>query len=222
MLIIFDLDDTLIDTSGSITPVFLKKTIQTLIKNGLKIDENSAFEKIIKIDKTSSSSKESVKNFLLNVNANKFFYDIAYRTMTDTSLSDIKILTLKNANQTLKYLSNFHKLAIVTIGDEKFQFYKIKKAGIDTSIFSKIVVAKSNDKEPYYKKIIEELKTDVKKSFVCGDKVKIDLLSAKKIGCRTIHMNWGRGKKIFNKKEDSKLVDYTINSFEEIKTILEN
>ncbi|NGX32551.1 MAG: hypothetical protein K1060chlam4_00599, partial [Candidatus Anoxychlamydiales bacterium] len=42
------------------------------------------------------------------------------------------------------------------------------------------------------------------------------------IGCKTIHMKWGRGKNIFNKKEDSKLVDYTINSLEEIKTIIEN
>jgi len=222
LLIIFDLDDTLIDTSGSITPIFLRKTIKTLIKNGLKIDENKAFEEIIKIDKTCSSSKESVKKFLLNINANKIFYDIAYMAMTDSSLSDIKIFTLKNANQTLKYLSNLHKLAIVTAGDEKFQFYKIKKAGIDTSIFSKILIAKGGDKEPYYKKIIEELNFDVKKSFVCGDRVKIDLLGAKKIGCKTIRMKWGRGKNIFNKKEDSKLVDYTISSLEEIKTILEN
>ena len=222
MLIIFDLDDTLIDTSGSVTPVFLRKTIKSLIKNGLKIDENSAFEKIIKIDKKSISSTQTVKNFLLKIDANKFFYDIALKAMKDINHDDIKIFTLKNAKSTLKYLSNFHKLAIVTAGDEKFQFYKIKKAGIDTSIFSKIVVAKDGDKEPYYKKIIEELKTDVKKSFVCGDRVKIDLLSAKKIGCKTIHMKWGRGKNIFNKKEDSKLVDYTINSLEEIKTILEN
>jgi len=222
LLIIFDLDDTLIDTSGSITPVFLRKTIQALIKNGLQIDENSAFEKIIKIDKTSPSSKESIKKFLLDVNANKNFYDIAYKAMINTSLSNIKILTLKNVKSTLKYLSNFHKLAIVTAGDEKLQFHKIKKAGIDTSIFSKIVVAKSSNKEPYYKEIIEELNIDIKKSFVCGDRVKMDLKSAKKIGCKTIHMKWGRGKNIFNKKEDSKLVDYTISSLEEIKTIIEN
>ncbi|NGX34132.1 MAG: Phosphoglycolate phosphatase [Candidatus Anoxychlamydiales bacterium] len=222
MLIIFDLDDTLIDTSGSITPIFLKRTIKALIKNGLQIDEREAYKTIDKIDKKSISSKETIKSFLYKINASKIFYNIALKAMTDTKISDIKIFTLKNAMDTLRYLAKFHKLAIVTAGDEKFQFYKIKKAGIDTSVFSKIVVAKDADKEPYYKKIIEELNFDIKKSFVCGDRVKIDLLPAKKIGCKTIHMKWGRGKNIFNKKEDPKLVDFTINSLDEIKTILIN
>ncbi len=219
MLIIFDLDDTLIDTSGSITPIFFKKAIKELIKNGLEIDEEKAFEKLIKIDKKSSSSKQSLKSFLLNIDAKKNFYDIALKIMNNTNLSDIKVFTLKNANQILKYLSNFHKLAIVTAGDEKFQLYKIKKAGIDTSLFSKIVVAKDENKEPYYKKIIEQLDIDIKDCFVCGDRVKVDLLGAKKLGCKTIHMRWGRGKNIY-KKQDSKLVDYTIFSLEQIKTIL--
>jgi len=222
LLIIFDLDDTLIDTSGSITPIFLRQTIKELIKNGLKIDEKNAYREIISFDKKSVSSKDTIKNFLLNKNANKKFYDIALRAISKKNMKNIKIFTLKNVNETLRYLSAFHKLAIVTCGNEKFQFYKIKKAGIDTSIFSKIVVVKDGDKTPYYKKIIEALNFDVKKCFVCGDRVKTDLLGAKKIGCKTIHMKWGRGKNIFNKKKDSKLIDFTINSLDQIKTIIKN
>lgn len=221
MLIIFDLDDTLIDTSYSVTPFFLKKILTALIKQGLQIDENVAYKKLIQINEKSISSSQAIKFFLYDLKAKNSFFDIAKQEMALFSIDDIKIFTIKNAKSILKYLSKTHRLAIVTCGREELQLNKIKKAGIDTSIFSKIVISTKKDKQPHYKKIIEELRCDINQTYVCGDRVKIDLMSAKKIGCKTIHMMHGRGKNIFSKK-DSKFVDYTITDLEEIKTILDN
>ncbi|MFA6501655.1 MAG: hypothetical protein WCT85_02590, partial [Parachlamydiales bacterium] len=73
MLIIFDLDDTLIDTTNSITPFVLKKTLQSLIEHGLKVDnEDASYKKLLEIDKNSSGSKETVKSFLNSINEEKF------------------------------------------------------------------------------------------------------------------------------------------------------
>ena len=218
MLIIFDLDDTLIDTSRYLTPIVFKNTIKELISNGLQIDEDWAIKTIFQIDKKSISSTESIKKFLSDILAKKIFFDIAFKAMTSQK-NEIKIFTLKNAKSTLRYLSKAHKLAIVTKGDVKFQFEKIKKAGIDTSLFSKIVVTKKS-KQLEYKRIMKDLGYESLDTFVCGDRVDYDLKPAKKIGCRTIHMKWGRGKKIF-KNEDTKVVDYTIYSLEEILKILD-
>jgi len=217
LLIIFDLDDTLIDTSTNITPFVLERTLKQMINKGLEIeDENLAYKKLIQINKKSFSSKETIKKFLCEIKANMSFLDVAFNAMVEPLDENIKIFTLQNAKKVLKHLSKNHTLAIVSAGNKKFQFDKIKKAGIDTALFSKIVIAKS-DKGFHYKKIIDELGFRAKNTLVCGDRVNIDLLPAKKIGCKTIHMKWGRGK-LFLKDEN---VDFTINQLDEIKTILD-
>ncbi len=218
MLIIFDLDDTLIDTTNKLTPIIFKKTLKIMISEGLPLkDENLAFKKLLQIDKTSLGSKESIKKFLSEINANKNFYDIAINVMSQPLDEDVKVFTTKDAKKILKYLSNNHTLALVSIGKEKFQFDKIQKAGIDTSIFSKIVITQKENKGFYYKKIIEQLNFSYQNTYVCGDKINVDLIPAKKIGCITIHMKWGRGKYL----PENKNVDYTIKFLDEIKQIVD-
>lgn len=218
MLIIFDLDDTLIDTTKKLTPIIFKKALKGLISSGLDIkDEDIAYKKLLEIDETTISSKESIKLFLNEINASQKFFDIAIDIMGQPLDEDIKIFTTKNAKKILKYLSYNHKLAIVSMGKEKFQFDKIQKAGIDTTIFSKIVVTQEENKGFHYKKIINELNFSYQNTYVCGDRINIDLLPAKEIGCKTIHMKWGRGKLL----TDNKNVDYTINFLDEIIDIVD-
>ncbi|NGX28288.1 MAG: hypothetical protein K940chlam1_00463 [Candidatus Anoxychlamydiales bacterium] len=217
MLIIFDLDDTLIDTTNRLTPIILLKTLKVMIKKGLKIDdEKRAYQKILKIDKTSIGSKQTIKKFLYEQKADKNFYDIAINSMYLPLDGDIKIFTLHNAIDVLKYLSERHSLALVSQGAVKLQFDKMEKAGIDRAIFSKIVITKVANKGFYYKKIMDELGYKSNNTYVCGDKIEVDLVPAKELGCITICMNWGRKKNI-----NKTYVDYTINSLEEVKKILD-
>jgi putative hydrolase of the HAD superfamily len=219
LLIIFDLDDTLIDTTQRLTPVIFKKVLKVMIREGLQVNnESSAYKKLLKIDKTSISSKESIKKFLYEINAYENFYDIAIKIMSQPLDDDVKVFAIKNVKKTLKYLSNNHTLALVSIGKVKFQFDKIQKAGIDTAIFSKIVITRRENKGYHYKKIIEQLNFTSQNTYVCGDKIKVDLIPAKKIGCKTIHMKWGRGKYL----PENKNVDYTIKFLDEIKEIVDH
>jgi len=217
LLIIFDLDDTLIDTTEKFTPIIFRKILLSLKKNGLQISSiNESYKKLLEIDKNSFSSKESIKKFLYELKVNQKFYDIAFKAYSESLTEDIKIFPLKNAKKILKYLSNTYTLALVSIGNEKFQFDKMKKAGIDTSLFSKIVITPSENKGVYYKQIIEKFNFSFENTYVCGDKINIDLMPAKELGCITVHMRWGRGKRFLN----DNVADYTINNVEEIKTIL--
>ena len=69
-LLIFDLDDTLIDTFSTFSPSRLSDSLQTMIDYGLKIDSPSeALKRLIEIDSKSSSVKETIKNFVTEISA---------------------------------------------------------------------------------------------------------------------------------------------------------
>jgi len=114
-------------------------------------------------------------------------------------------------------LSVFHQLALVTVGIYDRQLLKLKKAGIDTALFSKIIVTEERNKKTHYQTIIDELAISPSEVVVCGDRIPIDLTPAKELGLKTIHMRWGRGLNSYGNKGD---VDYAISRLIELKEIL--
>ena len=79
------------------------------------------------------------------------------------------------------------------MGKPHQQLFKMKNAGIDSTIFSKIVISEREDKKSSYKEVLEELNMPSDRTIVCGDRIKRDLTPAKELGCKTVHMHWGRG-----------------------------
>ncbi|MBT3835893.1 HAD family hydrolase, partial [Candidatus Woesearchaeota archaeon] len=73
------------------------------------------------------------------------------------------------------------------------------------------------DKLDSYKKILKELQFEPENSMVIGDKYKTDLLPAKTLGIKTVHMKWGKGKIIVPKENE---VDYIISDLHEIPKIV--
>ena len=65
MLIIFDLDDTLIDTSGCITFHKLEDALEAMCSAGLILsDFSDSLELLRRLDSTSESAKEALSEFL--------------------------------------------------------------------------------------------------------------------------------------------------------------
>ena len=63
-MIIFDLDDTLIDTSGSVTPFKMKECLKKLIAVGLPIpDFAESYSKLLAINAISLKSTDAIKTF---------------------------------------------------------------------------------------------------------------------------------------------------------------
>ncbi len=216
MLIIFDLDDTLIDTLGSITPQKLKKAVEKMEVLGLRLkNKELELNSLLKFDQTSPSCKLSVEKFLEKYDKKKYL-SIALQEIYNELDPSIKILPQKNALKILKDLRKRHLLALVTVGEKDIQYTKLKNAGIDCSLFSIIDVVKEG-KGPSYKKIIDTLKAKPEKTLVIGDKVEGDLLPAKKLDCITVFVKKGRGKNIVS---DRSFVDYEIEELEEIKKII--
>jgi putative hydrolase of the HAD superfamily len=218
-LIIFDLDDTLVDTSGCITPVKLEHALSKMIEAGLAVGRyDQALETLKRLDQATLSAAETLEEFIEMIDADKKYLTIGIQEVYGEIPSDLPIFPLDQVCEILNELSEFHELALVSKGKPEQQLFKLKSAGIDSTIFSKIKLSEEDDKKPHYKMILDELGFAPKQTLVCGDRVKRDLVPAKELGCVTVQMQWGRG---LSEAAKSKDVDFVIKKMSQIKEVIE-
>lgn len=218
MLIIFDLDDTLVDTSGCITPVKLEHALSKMVDAGLTVGRyEEALETLKRLDRATSSAAETLEEFIELIDADKKYLTIGVQEVYGEIPSDLPIFPLDQVCEILNELSEFHELALVSKGKPEQQLFKLKSAGIDSTIFSKIKLSEEDDKKPHYRIILEELGFAPRQTLVCGDRVTRDLAPAKELGCFTVQMQWGRG---LAEAAKSKEVDFVIKKMSQIKEVI--
>ncbi len=218
MLIIFDLDDTLIDTSGCLTPLKLEDALREMVAAGLRVpDEKEALDLLKRIDQVSLSGSESLAEFLEILGADPSLLEIGKKELYGSLPADATLFPLEGATELLTQLAQDHQLALVTAGKPVLQMEKLKKAGIDTGFFSKILVSEGNNKKFSYQGVVEELGYSSNEVLVCGDRIKVDLTPAKDLGFKTVHMRWGRGLNSQSRKSE---VDFQIKTLKELKDIV--
>ena len=218
MLIIFDLDDTLIDTSGSILPYKLHKALQVMVDEGLCLPNfHEALAMLKMMDARSDSTMHALKEFLEIHDADQRFLQMASEEVYGNKYFEYDVLPTKSAVEVLLELTKKHTLALVSVGIREVQLEKMKKAGIDTSLFSRIVICRESNKKVYYQQLMEDLKVSHLEVVVCGDRVKRDLTPGKALGFKTIHMKWGRG--LYQRGEKGE-IDFTIASLDYLKPIM--
>ncbi len=219
MLIIFDLDDTLIDTSDFVTPRKMKDALRKMVKAGCPIaDFENALEYLLFLNKTAKSSKEALKEFIEKRGFSHEFLTIGLREVYESSLENLTIPPVEGVIETLSFLKKESLLAVVTMGKLDRQMEKLKKAGIDSSFFYKIVCLEEGSKKNAYASLLEELSMQASEVIVCGDRLEVDLFPAKEIGCTTVHIKRGRGAYAEN-SAGSFLADFTITRPSEVVDI---
>lgn len=218
MLIVFDLDDTLIDTSGSITPYKFQEFFYLLQREGVSVGSFSkTIREIASLDKKCMTSKETVRQILERYQASHLF-DQAQSLFSEPLPRDFKVETTPHAKKVLQSLKEQnHILTIVTMGKASFQLEKMEKAGLEPSIFSKIKVSESSQKRPHYEPLVQEFSVSPSESIAVGDRIPIDLMPAHELGWRTVHMRWGRGR-LWKKKEE--WIERAISDLSELMEII--
>jgi putative hydrolase of the HAD superfamily len=228
LLIIFDLDDTLIDTTGSITPVKLEQALTKMVEAGLQVgDFQEALTILRRLDTATESASQTLLEFLeitlSDKESDKKYFDIGHAEVYGPLPQDFPVYPLDQALNILSDLASQHQIALVSMGKPEQQLLKLKNAGIDSTIFSKILISEDRDKKPHYKTILDELGFTPSQTLVCGDRVKRDLSPAKELGCITVHMQWGRGLSSLLSALPHYIardVDYAIKKLSQIKDIL--
>lgn len=217
MLIIFDLDDTLIDTSGSVTPFKMRECLENLIATELNItDLEASYQRLLSLNERAASSKEALYQFLLGFEGAPQLWARISVQMTKPLPADFCVPTTPYAREVLEILAKTHTLALVTGGYPPFQIEKLEKAGINRSFFSKIAIPEDSMKKPFYESLIKEFAVEPDGVLVCGDRIAMDLVPAHALGCKTVHMRWGRGRNL----EREKWVTHSISHLGELRNIL--
>ncbi|MGE5196556.1 MAG: HAD family hydrolase, partial [Anaerolineae bacterium] len=200
------------------TPIKLERALMRMIEVGWKTSDLShALETLKRLNQASDSARSALTEFAEIYDIEKKYLQTALREVYETSALDIPVRSFDNVPEVLSELKLMHKLALVSIGQPLQQHEKMKNAGIDSTIFSKIIVCKEPDKKPYYQAIAEEFSHHFSDIVVCGDRIAVDLLPAKELGFKTVHMRRGRGLQTVGFARD---VDFTITEFPQIKEAL--
>ncbi len=218
MFIIFDLDDTLVDTSACITPFKLERALTRMVGEGLQLEDFSkGLDQLLRLDSQSESAGSALEEFLEINGFDISLLQIAKKEVYDTFSHEIPVFPTEDAIETLLDLSCEHKMAIVSVGQLDQQLFKLEKAGIDTSLFCKILVLEERNKKEPYLFLMQELDLSPREVIVCGDRVSIDLAPAKQLGFSTVHMKNGRGMLSRGSESD---VDFTITKLSQMKRVL--
>jgi len=210
LLIIFDLDDTLIDTSGSVTPFKLQKVAEKMLGRKPTAIE---MKELLLINASASKTQEAIQIF---ANRYKLFFDEEFLELTSPLPNDFQIPCTPYAKEVLEKYRKTMILTLVTGGHRSFQLEKLEKAGIDASLFSKIAIPEDSMKKPFYQEISREFSVDPSKMWVCGDRILMDLKPAFELGCKTIHMRWGRGLNMALEP----WIDFSISNLGELQRII--
>lgn len=119
-----------------------------MIEEGLSIPNVRGASDILKrIDRGADSAKSALSEFLEILDVEEKFYPIALEEVYGPISADLPIFAQENAAEVLSELSQHHTLALVSIGRREQQLHKMEKAGIDSSLFSKIVITETRDKK---------------------------------------------------------------------------
>jgi FMN phosphatase YigB (HAD superfamily) len=148
LLIVFDLDDTLIDTSGAVTPFKMRRCLMRLVEEGFQVgDFEQEYKRLLSLNETAPRSGDALLQF---VGGEADWVQKVVGEMTTPLPASFAVPTTPNAKEILDYLAKSHRLALVTGGHPPFQLQKLEKAGIDRSIFSKIAIPEDSIKKPFY------------------------------------------------------------------------
>ncbi len=218
MFIIFDLDDTLIDTSGYITPFALESALEAMAAAGLVISGfTEALIQLKRINEAAASSIEAITEFVEIHGGNASHIEIGKQQLHADIPEDLPIFPVEGAVELIVELAQHHQLALVTIGKLSRQMGKLKKAGVDSAFFSSIIASEEKNKKSPYQWLLESYRYNPQETVVCGDRIAVDLAPGKELGFKTVHLKRGRGLNYTGQKED---VDFQITALKDMKNII--
>lgn len=214
--IAFDLDDTLINTSGLLAPRATINAFQSLIGNGLQLSLEEC--EAIRQEMIKSVSHKDVFIHLAKTYGSKNTLERvqdAVDAFYSPSLPD-RLPLLPGALDNLKILSKKYELFIVTAGFEISQIEKIRALGIK-DFFKKIFVIDSlakKRKRSSFETIIKDLSIQPKELLCIGNSLSSEIFDGIAIGATTCYFEFGEDRGTAD-VELLKKIDYRVkNHFE--------
>jgi len=215
--IIFDLDDTLYDTTAQRIDKALKAAVEAMIKKGLNCTPEEGFKTI----------KEIIRKDPLG----ERFMALAKHYRADESVCEVgkkeyysfesKELSLfPGAKELLRKLKRDYTLVLVTFGKPKTQNKKIEQLGI-MDLFDISLITQNEDKEEVFLEVLDKIGIKQNRIMCVGDRIDSEIRIANKLGMTTVRLLHGMYKS-FKPKSHLEKPDFTVKKLTEIQAILEN
>jgi len=219
--IIFDLDDTLYDCTGSLIEASRRRAARALVEAGLPCTEDEIYAMQKEL-----SDKHGPYHLVFDEIVNKYHADkslvgIAFKAYNSSEVTEIK--PFPDVIPTLKELKEKgYKLILLTVGVHERQEKKIQILGLKP-YFDDMVI---NDQEigllmeDCIRDLIGRYNINAGESIMVGDKARDELRTAKSMGMVTVQMMHGRFKNepIMNECDRP---DYKIKRIFQLPTILQ-
>ena len=220
--IIFDLDDTIFDTTGQLLHFALQESLTTMNENGFSLEffefketfsymqtefpEDNVFFKIL--EKHNSISKSNDELINISTNMTELFYN------RKVSAS---IHPFDGAVQILEKLKENYDLYLVTYGHPETQLNKIKLLEISNLFkFTYIVgVHYNNKKITAFKDILQRSSCQPNEVLCVGNRRDSEIEDANLLKMNTCYLNHGEHKNALP-RNPNQVPDFTINDFSEI------
>jgi putative hydrolase of the HAD superfamily len=189
LLLILDLDDTIIDTTGGLRRRKMEDAFHAMVEGGLSAE--ASIDRLIDIDRTSTGTEESLRLFVLESGGDPSLVAAGKEAYYGDLPEGVPVMQMEGAERVLTTLSDSIPLALVSLGRDAIQREKLKRSGLSVDLFRRLLILESGTKRQAYETVMSDLRASPDETWVCGDKVEADLVPARELGCHTVHMRWG-------------------------------
>lgn len=193
--IIFDLDDTLLDTSGFLIPIAARESCQAMIDAGLNCDLETCLS--IRTSLLKSNPRSQIYRDLaetIGVRADTYVNDVAFAGHKAFHSRNVEenIRLREGAIDLLESLHGRYRLFLVTAGDPRTQNRKIELLKI-AYFFEQIEVVDvlTQTKQQAFAKLQKEFGGTPFEYLSVGNRVDSDIAPAKRLGWQTCWVRYG-------------------------------
>jgi len=222
--IIFDMDDTLYDYSNKLWESVVKKTIKTMIDNGLQMEFDKAFSFAVSTRDT-ISTKELLRKLvegsgskdekLVQLGITKY-----YNWGLDKDL-DKFVKPFPDVPATLEALKKRYKLILITFGAKEAQLRKVELLSIK-NFFDLILVSDISgdaDKTKCFVEALRRFNLKPEEVVSVGDRIRDEIKVSNMLGIKTVRILQGRNKREVP-KDRMTTPNFRINKISDLPSLL--
>ena len=188
--IIFDLDDTLYDCSGTLVLKGRKRAAK-IISGTINCSEKEALELQLKLEEKLGPKTDIYREIANLYNLSDKFYKEVSKTVDALDIKDITLFPDVTASIS-KLKRDGYKLILVTSGDRDLQERKIKALGLERAFDEIIITYNSSGKEKSFREVLIKYDLKPEQVFCVGDKIKDEIEVGENMGMLTALMKHGR------------------------------
>ena len=188
--IIFDLDDTLYDCSGTLV-LKSKKLASKIISKAIKCSEAEALRLQLELEERLGPKADISREIANLYNLPEEFCREISNTINTLEVEDA--ILFPDAIDAINELKRIgYKLFLVTLGKKEWQERKIKVLGLE-NVFDEIIITDNPlGKEKCFKEILIKYNLVPEHVLCVGDKIKVEIQVGKRLGMSTALMKHGR------------------------------